>query len=246
MSDIGTRLREIRIQKGLTQSQLAEKLQCSDKTISRYEKNENLDKVYDFIKICECLDEVNYIITGKKYSNGKEITQQDQQIISAYHNLTDSDRRVVDYILNMEAVEPATIYRFPVFKQEAAAGIGRLDMKDAYGMENFIVDEVPDEAVFAMRIKGNSMYDESTGQIKEGAVVLVNPKDEVYEDKIVIASVDGEVICKRYTTVDDHVEFKSDNQLSQKENKDSRNYGVCNVVGVVLGVIEDEKFIHVK
>ena len=62
MSDIGSRLREARINKCLKQSKLAELIQCSSKAISRYEKNENLDKVYDFAKMCECLDaNINYI-----------------------------------------------------------------------------------------------------------------------------------------------------------------------------------------
>ena len=43
-----------------------------------------------------------------------------------------------------------------------------------------------------------------------------------------------------------HVEFKSDNQSRQDENKDSRKYRNPKVIGVVLGVIEDEKFIPVK
>lgn len=59
MKDIGARLREVRIEKGLTQNELAEKLQCGAKAISRYENDENLEKVYDFIKICECLGELN-------------------------------------------------------------------------------------------------------------------------------------------------------------------------------------------
>jgi len=40
--------------------------------------------------------------------------------------------------------------------------------------------------------------------------------------------------------------FKSDNQLRQDENKDSRKYREPKVIGGVLGVIEDEKFIPVK
>lgn len=41
-------------------------------------------------------------------------------------------------------------------------------------------------------------------------------------------------------------EFKSDNQLRQDENKDSRKYREPQIIGVVLGVIENEKFIKVK
>ncbi len=157
----------------------------------------------------------------------------------------------VDYLLGLTDVErrdsePTIIYRFPVFQQEAAAGVGRLDVNDAYSMEEFIVDNIPNEAVFLMKIAGDSMYDEKTDQIKDNAVVVINPRDTSYEDKIVIANLDGEIVCKRYSKVDDHIEFKSDNYLRQDENKDSRNYNEPKVVGVVLGVIENEKFVPVK
>ncbi len=157
----------------------------------------------------------------------------------------------VDYLLGLTDVEkiksePTTIYRFPVFRQEAAAGVGRLDINDAYYMEDLVVDYIPNEAVFVMKIAGDSMYDEKTGQIKDNAVVVINPRDSSFEDKIVIANLDGEIVCKRYATVDGHVEFLSDNELRQDENKDSRNYAAPKVIGVVLGVIENEKFIPVK
>lgn len=256
MSNIGDRLREARINKGLNQGELAELLQCSSKAISRYENNENLDKVYDFVKMCECLDtDINYIITGIEHNAGKEINLQEQQVLIAYRRLIDSDKRIVDFILgigeydirlNPIETEPKIIYRFPVFKQEAAAGIGILNNSDNYDMEEFRIDTIPNNAVFAMGIKGDSMFDEETGHIKDKAIVLVNPKDTDHEGKIVIANLDGECVCKRYTTVEDHVEFKSDNHLYQDENKDSRKYREPKVVGVVLGVIENEKFIKVK
>ena len=157
----------------------------------------------------------------------------------------------VDYLMGLTDIEqretePSKIYRIPVFYQSAAAGVGRLDVSDAYSMEEFVVDNIPNEAVFVMNIAGNSMYNEKIGQIKDNAVVVVNPRNTLYEDKIVIANLDGEIVCKRYSKVDDHIEFLSDNELCQDENKDSRNYAESKIVGVVLGVIENEKFIRVK
>ena len=83
-------------------------------------------------------------------------------------------------------------------------------------------------------------------------VVCVNRKikeitTRTYILKIVkIINLGGEIVCKRYSTVDGHVEFLSDNEFRQDENKDSRNYAMPKVIGVVLGVIENEKFIPVK
>lgn len=87
-----------------------------------------------------------------------QLNPEDQYIIDRYKSLTPHDREIVDHIFNMKPEEPTTIYRFPVFRQEAAAGVGRLDVSDAYSMEEFAVDNIPNEAVFVMRIAGDSMY----------------------------------------------------------------------------------------
>lgn len=165
--------------------------------------------------------------------------------IADYYNCS------VDYLLGRTNNpktndEPTKIYRFPVYEQKAAAGIGQLSYDSEYDMEEYIIDNIPNKAVFAMKIKGDSMYDKRTGHIKSGATVLINPKETDYENKIVIASLDNIIVCKRYTIIDNHVEFISDNTEKQDENKNSLDYNECKIIGVVLGVIEDDRFIEVK
>lgn len=258
MKDIGSRLREMRIKNGLTQDELAEQLKCGAKAISRYESDENLSKVYDFIRVCECLGDVSYIITGKEYSNGKEITPEEKKILSAYKNLNNSDKqKIVDFILGIGEYdankvitsEPTTIYRFPVFRQEAAAGVGRLDVSDAYSMEEFAVDNIPNEAAFIMEIAGESMYDEKTDYlIHTGSKVLIDPQINKYslDEKIVIANFRGKTICKRYIVKDTYILFQSDNEAFEKENRKSTDDPDHKIIGVVLGVIESKKFVPVK
>lgn len=152
MNNIGTRLRNARIEKGLNQNELAKLLHCSSKAISRYENNDNLDKVYDFVQMCECLGaDINYISTGIEHSNGKEITLQEQRILSAYRGLVDSDKRIVDFILGIEKydvkadpieIEPIAVYRFPVYEQQAAAGAGITGRDGKFTMENIFTDDI--------------------------------------------------------------------------------------------------------
>lgn len=119
----------------------------------------------------------------------------------------------VDYLLGLTDVEkitsePTTIYRFPVFRQEAAAGVGRLDVSDGYSMENFVIDNLPNEATFIMEIAGESMYDEKTDYlIHTGSKVLVDPQTTKYnlDEKIVIANFRGKTICKRYIVKDSYI-----------------------------------------
>lgn len=259
MKDIGTRLQDARIKKGLNQGELAELLQCSSKAISRYENNDNLGKVYDFVKMCECLDaDINYIATGIEKSNGKEITLQEQQILYAYRGLSDSEKRIVDFILEIEehdakadpiVAEPITIYRFPKYEQKAAAGVGQLGRDSNYSMKEYIVDGIPDEAVYAMEIAGESMNHEDTDNlIHTGSIVLINPRfiDSELDNKIVIANFNGQIICKRYINKGEYILFQSDNDAFKSENRKSSDDPDCKVLGVVLGVVEGEKFVKVK
>ena len=243
----GERLKAAREEIDYTQSKLAGLIGYGNTTINGYESGANKPNLDIFVQICKIFDrDPNYFLQDDITDIAPKLNPEDQYIIDRYKSLTPHDKEIVDHIFKMKPEEPTIIYRFPVFRQEAAAGVGRFDISDAYSMEEFVVDNIPNEAVFVMKIAGDSMYDEKTGQIKNNAVVVINPRVTSYEDKIVIANLDGEIVCKRYSKVDEHIEFKSDNYLRQDENKDSRNYIEPKVVGVVLGVIENEKFIPVK
>lgn len=256
--EFGKQLAKYRKEHKIDQKDIADLLNVTTQTISTYETGKNKIPYEKLIILCNYykINPLDLICADLKF-NPEEKSQEYKHLIEAYRGLSyESDKKqIVDFILgigeydirlNPIETESKIIYRFPVFKQEAAAGIGILNNSDNYDMEEFRIDAIPDNAVFAMSIKGDSMYDEETGHIKDKAIVLVNPKDTDHEGKIVIANLDGECVCKRYTTVEDHVEFKSDNHLYQDENKDSRKYREPKVIGVVLGVIEDEKFIPVK
>lgn len=254
MNDIGKRLKEARVKKGFTQNQLAEMLQCSNKAISCYENNKNLEKVYDFQKICKYLDvDISYLITGKENNNGKEISGQEQQVLNAYRKLSDSDRKIVDYILNginnyNIKSETIKIYRFPKYQQKAAAGVGQLGRDDNYKMEEYTIDNIPDNAVYSMEISGESMNHKDTNNlIHTGSIVLINPKFDEYElnNKIVIANFKGKVICKRYIDKGNYILFQSDNDEYKEENRKSIDDPDCKILGIVLGVIEDNTFVSI-
>lgn len=207
MKDIGSRLREMRIKNGLTQDELAEKLHCGAKAISRYESDENLSKVYDFIRVCECLGDVSYIITGKKCSNGKEITPEEKKILSAYKNLTDSDRRVVDFILDIKQEKPiqysdntnklinlGEIISIDTYPQPVSAGKGNIYIDDNPVSQLYPATPVSSKADYCARISGDSMYP----NYLDGDFVYVDKTKELNNDDIGIFFYDGEAYCKKY------------------------------------------------
>lgn len=207
MKDIGSRLREMRIKNGLTQDELAEKLHCGAKAISRYESDENLSKVYDFIRVCECLGDVSYIITGKKCSNGKEITPEEKKILSAYKNLTDSDRRVVNFIFNIKQEEPVQysdstnklinmgeIIFIDTYPQPVSAGKGNIYIDDNPVPKLYPATPTSSKADYCARISGDSMYPDYL----DGDFVYVDKTKELNNDDIGIFFYDGEAYCKKY------------------------------------------------
>lgn len=115
----------------------------------------------------------------------------------------------VDYLLGLtdieeisyDPIEPTILYRFPVYGQHAAAGVGQLGRDSNYSIGEYIVDNIPNEAVYAMEIAGESMNHEDTDNlIHTGSIVLINPRfiESELDNKIVIANFKGQVVCKRY------------------------------------------------
>jgi len=68
---IGANIRDIRKQKGLTQIDLANLLNCSQAMITSYENNTKLPSVTTLIKIADVLDVSIDEITGKKTISNK-------------------------------------------------------------------------------------------------------------------------------------------------------------------------------
>lgn len=164
----------------------------------------------------------------------------------------------VDYLLDQTDVkemnhesdiQSTTIYRFPKYEQKAAAGVGQLGRDSNYIMEEYTVDNIPNEAVYAMEIAGESMKHKDTNNlIHTGSIVLINPRfiESELNNKIVIANFKGKVICKRYINKGEYILFQSDNKAFKNENRKSSDDPDCKVLGIVLGIIENERFVSVK
>ncbi len=236
------------------QKELAKKLKESEKTISSYTNERSYPTYKKLVKLCNLLKcDPNTLMEGDFETNitiiAPKLNPEDQYIIDRYKSLTPHDREIVDHIFKMKPEEPTIIYRFPVFRQEAAAGVGRLDVSDGYSMENFTIDNLPNEAAFIMEIAGESMYDEKTDYlIHTGSRVLIDPQITKYslDETIVIANFRGKTICKRYIVKDSYILFQSDNDAFENENRKSTDDPDHKVIGVVLGVIENEKFVPIK
>ena len=78
MSPVGTKIKEIRLKKGMSQEELATKSQVSLRTIQRIEKNENEPRGKTMQLICDALE----INIEELLDYGK---QEDRQFLGFFH-----------------------------------------------------------------------------------------------------------------------------------------------------------------
>lgn len=110
----GNFIRTIRIEKNLTQKELADKLNCTDKAVSRWETGKGIPDISLLIPLSETLGvSVNEILNGEKIEAEKQIEKYEETIVNT---LTDTKKQInklniVIYILFV-VVEIFAIYFF--------------------------------------------------------------------------------------------------------------------------------------
>ena len=68
---IGSFLRELRTEKGLTQEQLAEKLNVSGRTVSRWENGNNMPDLSIIVELADFYDiDIRELLNGERKSYG--------------------------------------------------------------------------------------------------------------------------------------------------------------------------------
>lgn len=149
----------------------------------------------------------------------------------------------VDYLMGLTDIEqretePLKIYRFPIFYQSAAAGIGKLSVTEDYQMEEFELKTIPKKAVFGMFIKGHSMET----ILYENDIVLIDPSEKEpnsLDDEIVVARFGDELICKRLTINEDNqtYDFNSENPNDKDKGRYNQEQSNFTLIGKVVKII---------
>lgn len=161
----------------------------------------------------------------------------------------------VDYLLDRTDVrevnsnmQQTIIYKFPVYEQQAAAGAGITGRDGKFTMENIFTDVIPQNAVFGVHIRGESMINTdpklNIDDIPDNSFVLLNPKVSVSDlnKTIVVASINNEVICKYFLIEQDGVHFYS---LNREEHVDDDRFvkspNEYRVIGQVVKIIKPDE-----
>ena len=232
----------------IEQKELANLLGVKEQTVSAYITKKNNPTYTRFMQICTQLKiDANYFMDD--YDEDNDITPKlnpdDQYIIDCYKSLTPHDKEIVDHIFKMKPEKPTIIYKFPVYEQQAAAGAGITGRDGKFTMENIFTNDIPQNAVFGVHIKGTSMMNIDSNfnveNVPDNSFVLLNPKvsQSDLNKTIVVASINNEVICKYFLIEQDGVHFYS---LNRKEHADDDRFAKSpndyRIIGQVVKIIK--------
>ncbi len=109
---IGAFIAEIRKSKKLTQKQLAEQLNISDKTISKWECGKGLPEVSLMLPLCEILEiNVNELLAGEKLSMDNYHEKAEENMMNLLKEKAESKKRlIISFIIAITSVITLTIF----------------------------------------------------------------------------------------------------------------------------------------
>ena len=247
---LGERLKDLRKQRGLTQQELAQKIGCSHQTISKYEKDENMEKIKVISSLSDFFNvSTDQLIKGTASAKFGELSIDEEKFISQYRDLSHHDREIVNYIMNMENTselqKPKIIYIEKAVKpvrmklQSISAGYGEIIDDSSEYKENFPIDIVPDNVSYGVRVNGDSM--EPT--IKNGQIIWVEErKDRLPEGSIGIFNTEYGQVCKFFYQdgIDGTITLVSKNKIYPNIIIDNPNFNDI-MQGRVIGWCNDPK-----
>lgn len=106
-SNIGKNLKAIRLQKGLTQSELGKKMDVDARTISSWETDRTEPKIAQVQRLCNVLNCEQCMLTGiNEHDYTIELSQTDKTILELYHNLSAEDRNsLLLYMISLQGFD---------------------------------------------------------------------------------------------------------------------------------------------
>ena len=248
--EFGKQLAKYREENQIDQKDIAKLLEITPQTVSNYETGKNKIPYEKLIMLCNYYKKnpLDFIKADLNFDL-EEIKQDEQKILSSYKNLTDSDRRVVDFVLgigeydiknNPIEKELQKIYILPVYQQDVAAGSGQLGFDQKHEMEEFCEENMPNKISYGIKIKGTSMETDDEKNIPDKSTILVTTELDYNElvGEAVIVNINGTLVCKVYNIAEDgHLWLKSRNRNKSNEDKHIYDLDGVKIIGKVAKVI---------
>lgn len=239
--EFGKQLAKYRKEHEIDQKDIAELLNVTTQTISAYETGTNKIPYEKLITLCNYykINPLDLICADLTF-NYKKDEQQERKIIDAYDNLSDSNKRIVDFILEIEEYDTSKIVNFPepesnainvyVCPQKASAGIGKIMDESNPDLKLVCFDEgiVPPGTTHGIIIDGHSMEDKF---FDKQIVFIQNGLECAPSDYGIFSVTDSEdtrIYCKQLIQREDGSKFL--HSMNKEEGDPDIDY--CNVIDV--------------
>lgn len=241
--NLGKKIRIAREERGLSQSDLAEKLKITSRTLQNYEYGTTIPDTETINKIAKILNfEINFFFNEK--SDVSPVVSHDVSI----------DKNVVSHDVSQKKSEKLQNLRTLVDEQEdrlinlrffpsvsAAAGYGANNDDEAYELvpitAKFLtkVLRVPVRQYDLINVFGDSMQP----LIKNGDTLLVEPTHEARSGEIVIANISGDLYVKKLLRdpIKRQIKLTSMNELYDDIIIENDEFEMLKIVGIVRKVV---------
>ena len=93
------RIRDLRLERGMKQPDLAEKLNCTAMTISRYERGEADPDVATILRLCEIFGCTADYLLGRSAVPSAELSPEEEDLLTAWRRATPEIRAIIDAAL---------------------------------------------------------------------------------------------------------------------------------------------------
>lgn len=218
------RLKELRIEKGITLEELAKNIGTTKTTLSRYENGERSPK----LQLVGLL--ANYFQVDMAWLSGQSIYKNTLDVLPVYNQLTPSrQQKVYDFAENQLKEQEQEIKRennpitsleqFRKKKEETVYGTTKWYGAVSAGTGEFLTDEtceeielpieqIPDEADFCLSINGDSMEP----IFHDNDYVFIKRQSEIYSGNIGVVIVNGESFLKRIWFENNNIRLESFNK----------------------------------
>ena len=230
---IGDKIRERRLELGMTQLQIAEITGIKKNTISNYENNvsaPNENNIFKLMEVLKC--DANYLFEWDKVENIK-LTINEKIIIKKYHTLDEYGKKAVDDLLDNEyercqEEKKIKVIQLPMSELKVSAGVGSWIEDNRYGTIEVVDTPESRKADLVIEISGDSM--EPTYHNGDNVLVRLQPSVDIGEIGVFVKDSEGYIKELGKNRLISHNKEYEDIILNEYTN--------IHCVGKVIGVAE--------
>ena len=215
---IGDRIRETRVNKGLTQQQVADSIGVTYQNISQYERGLRKPKNETLLQIADALGVSVYELIGFNGANTNDVPIAVLQQQLHQHKQSDLPS-------NVRTISSLHRQRIPLIGG-VAAGEPIYDPEDAG-----VYVESPVDADAAITIRGDSMIP----TYQDGDLVYIKTRPDVPEGAVAVVFLDDEATIKHVYKRPTGLTLWSDNTAYAPMNIEFEDYNNVRIFGVPVG-----------